>query len=91
MIPTLSWTPEGVRFIDQTKLPLEESYVLAVTYEQVAEAIVTMVVRGAPAIGVSAATASPSARCAQPPSRPRASLPNSTASAHAWPQPGPPP
>jgi methylthioribose-1-phosphate isomerase len=55
MIPTLSWTPEGVRFIDQTKLPLEESYVLAVTYEQVAEAIVTMVVRGAPAIGVSAA------------------------------------
>jgi methylthioribose-1-phosphate isomerase len=55
MIPTLSWTPEGVRFIDQTKLPLEESYVLATTYEQVAEVIVTMVVRGAPAIGVSAA------------------------------------
>src|ERR1035438_1127985 len=25
MIPTLAWTPEGVRFIDQTKLPLEES------------------------------------------------------------------
>lgn len=55
MIPTLSWTPEGVRFIDQTKLPLEESYVLATSYEQVAEIIVTMVVRGAPAIGVSAA------------------------------------
>ena len=55
MIPTLTWTPEGVRFIDQTKLPLEESYVLATTYEQVAEVIVTMVVRGAPAIGVSAA------------------------------------
>jgi methylthioribose-1-phosphate isomerase len=55
MIPTLSWTPEGVRFIDQTKLPLEESYVLATTYEQVAEVIETMVVRGAPAIGVSAA------------------------------------
>ena len=55
MIPTLTWTPDGVRFIDQTKLPLEESYVLATTYEQVAEAIVTMVVRGAPAIGVSAA------------------------------------
>ena len=55
MIPTLAWTPDGVRFIDQTKLPLEESYVLATTYEQVAEAIVTMVVRGAPAIGVSAA------------------------------------
>jgi len=55
MIPTLTWTPEGVRFIDQTRLPLEESYVVAATYEQVAEAIVTMVVRGAPAIGVSAA------------------------------------
>lgn len=55
MIPTLAWTPEGVRFIDQTKLPLEESYVLATDYEQVADAIVTMVVRGAPAIGVSAA------------------------------------
>src|SRR6266568_4836780 len=55
MIPTLAWTPEGVRFIDQTKLPLEESYVLATTYEQVADVIVTMVVHGAPAIGVSAA------------------------------------
>jgi len=55
MIPTLAWTPEGVRFIDQTKLPLEESYVLASDYEQVADVIVTMVVRGAPAIGVSAA------------------------------------
>ncbi|MDE3148293.1 MAG: S-methyl-5-thioribose-1-phosphate isomerase, partial [Acidobacteriota bacterium] len=55
MIPTLTWTSEGVRFLDQTKLPLEESYVLATTYEQVADVIVTMVVRGAPAIGVSAA------------------------------------
>jgi len=55
MIPTLTWTAEGVRFIDQTRLPLEESYVLATSYEQVAEVIVTMVVRGAPAIGVSAA------------------------------------
>jgi methylthioribose-1-phosphate isomerase len=55
MIPTLSWTPDGVRFIDQTKLPLEERYVLATNVEQVADVIVTMVVRGAPAIGVSAA------------------------------------
>jgi methylthioribose-1-phosphate isomerase len=55
MIPTLAWTPEGVRFIDQTKLPLDESYVLAATYEDVAVVIETMVVRGAPAIGVSAA------------------------------------
>jgi len=55
MIPTLEWTSEGVRFLDQTKLPLEETYVLAKTYQQVADVIVTMVVRGAPAIGVSAA------------------------------------
>ncbi|HUY95859.1 MAG TPA: S-methyl-5-thioribose-1-phosphate isomerase [Terracidiphilus sp.] len=55
MIPTLTWTPEGVRFIDQRRLPLEESYVLASTYEDVAQVIETMVVRGAPAIGVSAA------------------------------------
>ncbi len=55
MIPTLTWTPEGVQFIDQTKLPLEESYVLATNYQQVADAITIMVVRGAPAIGVSAA------------------------------------
>uniref|UniRef100_E6QIU9 Methylthioribose-1-phosphate isomerase (Methionine salvage pathway) n=1 Tax=mine drainage metagenome TaxID=410659 RepID=E6QIU9_9ZZZZ len=51
----MEWTSEGVRFIDQTKLPLEESYVLATSYQQVADVIVTMVVRGAPAIGVSAA------------------------------------
>ena len=55
MIPTLEWTREGVRFLDQTRLPLEEIYVLATSYQQVADAITTMVVRGAPAIGVSAA------------------------------------
>jgi methylthioribose-1-phosphate isomerase len=55
MIPTLEWTAEGVRFLDQTRLPLEETYVLATSYEQVADAITTMVVRGAPAIGVAAA------------------------------------
>ncbi len=55
MIPTLTWTDDGVRFLDQTRLPLEETYVLATDYGQVADAIATMVVRGAPAIGVSAA------------------------------------
>jgi methylthioribose-1-phosphate isomerase len=55
MILTLEWTDEGVRFIDQTKLPLEETYVLATSYQQVADVIVNMVVRGAPAIGVAAA------------------------------------
>jgi methylthioribose-1-phosphate isomerase len=55
MIPTLEWTNEGVRFLDQTRLPLEETYVLAKSHGDVAEIIRTMVVRGAPAIGVSAA------------------------------------
>jgi methylthioribose-1-phosphate isomerase len=55
MIPTLEWTPEGVRFLDQTRLPLEETYVLARTSDEVATVITTMVVRGAPAIGVAAA------------------------------------
>jgi methylthioribose-1-phosphate isomerase len=55
MIETLEWTEEGVRFIDQTKLPTEETYVVSKTYEQVADAIRTMIVRGAPAIGVAAA------------------------------------
>src|SRR5437870_3068550 len=55
MVQTLEWTDSGVRFIDQTKLPTEEAYVTCKTYEQVADAIRNMVVRGAPAIGVSAA------------------------------------
>jgi methylthioribose-1-phosphate isomerase len=55
MIPTLEWLPTGVNFLDQTKLPLEETYVLATDYKQVATVIRDMIVRGAPAIGVSAA------------------------------------
>src|ERR1700719_1999419 len=55
MIQTLEWTDMGVRFIDQTKLPTEETYVTCKSSEQVADAIRSMVVRGAPAIGVAAA------------------------------------
>jgi len=55
MIKTLEWTDAGVRFIDQTKLPTEEVYVTCKTYQEVADAIRTMIVRGAPAIGVAAA------------------------------------
>jgi methylthioribose-1-phosphate isomerase len=55
MVETVQWTAEGVVMIDQTRLPREVRYVTCRTYEEVAEAIVTMVVRGAPAIGVSAA------------------------------------
>src|ERR1700692_2503165 len=55
MIQTLEWTPSGVVFIDQTKLPTEEVYVTCTTHQQVADAIRNMIVRGAPAIGVAAA------------------------------------
>src|SRR5262249_19709696 len=54
MIQTLEWTDNGVRFLDQTKLPTEEVYVTCKTHEQVADVIRNMVVRGAPAIGVAA-------------------------------------
>jgi methylthioribose-1-phosphate isomerase len=54
MIQTLEWTDNGVRFLDQTKLPTEEVYVNAKTYQEVADVIRNMVVRGAPAIGVAA-------------------------------------
>jgi methylthioribose-1-phosphate isomerase len=54
VIQTLEWTDAGVRFIDQTKLPTEETYVTCTTHQQVADVIRNMVVRGAPAIGVAA-------------------------------------
>ncbi|HKQ53185.1 MAG TPA: S-methyl-5-thioribose-1-phosphate isomerase [Pyrinomonadaceae bacterium] len=55
MIKTVEWTDEGVRMLDQRILPTEEKYLMLRSYEEVAESIKQMVVRGAPAIGVSAA------------------------------------
>ena len=55
MVETIQWTDEGVVMIDQTRLPREEVYVTCRDYREVAEAIRTMVIRGAPAIGVAAA------------------------------------
>ncbi len=53
---TVDWTSAGtVRLIDQTRLPGEEVYIECRTIEEVAEAIRRMKVRGAPAIGVTAA------------------------------------
>lgn len=52
---TIEWKENRVVMIDQTKLPREESYVECRTYEDVADAIKRMVIRGAPAIGVAAA------------------------------------
>lgn len=55
MIKTVEWTNEGVRMLDQRVLPTEEKYLMLRSYEEVAEAIQKMVIRGAPAIGVAAA------------------------------------
>ena len=55
MIKTIEWTEEGVRMIDQRKLPAVEEYPTFKTYEEVAWAIKEMVIRGAPAIGIAAA------------------------------------
>lgn len=55
MIETIQWTSLGVVMIDQTRLPREEVYVTCTDHLQVADAIRSMVIRGAPAIGVAAA------------------------------------
>jgi methylthioribose-1-phosphate isomerase len=55
MIETIQWNADGVVMIDQTRLPAEETYVTCRSYGEVADAIRTMIIRGAPAIGVAAA------------------------------------
>ncbi len=52
---TVSWENNSVMFIDQTKLPNKLVYVRCKSYKEVADVIRKLVVRGAPAIGVSAA------------------------------------
>ena len=52
---TVEWKNDSVVMIDQTKLPNELVFVKYTDYNDVAEAIRTLVVRGAPAIGVSGA------------------------------------
>jgi methylthioribose-1-phosphate isomerase len=55
MVETIQWTDAGVVMIDQTRLPREQVFVTCRTYREVAQAIRSMVIRGAPAIGVAAA------------------------------------
>jgi methylthioribose-1-phosphate isomerase len=55
MLPTIEWKDDAVVMIDQRKLPASEVYVTCKTANEVAKAIKTMVIRGAPAIGVAAA------------------------------------
>src|SRR6185436_298378 len=55
MLPTIDWQDDAIVMIDQRKLPGQEIYVRCKTAPEVARAIKTMVIRGAPAIGVAAA------------------------------------
>src|SRR5512138_778037 len=55
MLPTIAREEDAVVMIDQRKLPAQEIYVRCKTASEVAKAIKTMVIRGAPAIGVAAA------------------------------------
>ncbi len=55
MLKTIEWADGGVVMIDQTKLPRTTEYVTCRDYREMADAIRTMVIRGAPAIGVAAA------------------------------------
>ena len=53
-IRTVEWRDGTVVMIDQRRLPLEEVYIHCRTWEEVADAIRTMAIRGAPALGVAA-------------------------------------
>jgi methylthioribose-1-phosphate isomerase len=55
MLPTIEWQGDTIVMVDQRKLPAQEVYVRCRSAQEVAKAIRTMVIRGAPAIGVAAA------------------------------------
>jgi len=55
MLPTIEWQGDVIVMVDQRKLPGQEIYVRCSSAQEVARAIRTMVIRGAPAIGVAAA------------------------------------
>ena len=55
MVETIEWKNDSVHMIDQRLLPAQQVIVECRTYQEVADAIKTMVIRGAPAIGVAAA------------------------------------
>jgi methylthioribose-1-phosphate isomerase len=52
---TIEWKGDHIRLLDQTRLPLEETYLEIKTVDELCEAIRRLSVRGAPAIGVAAA------------------------------------
>lgn len=54
---SLKFENDTLHFIDQTKLPFEETYISADSYERISEAIEKLEIRGAPLIGIAAAYA----------------------------------
>jgi len=54
-IETIRWLGDGIRILDQRSLPMKEEYLVLTSIDQVVDAIKTLAVRGAPAIGVAAA------------------------------------
>ncbi len=54
MVKTMEWQNDALEILDQTKLPIEISFIKCLTYKRVAEAIKKLEVRGAPAIGAAA-------------------------------------
>ena len=57
MMKTMYWKDNHLFLVDQTQLPDKKVYVECKTYQDVIHAIKTLMVRGAPAIGVAAAFA----------------------------------
>lgn len=55
MLPTILFKNNSIKMIDQRKLPNQEIYVICRNYKEAAHAISSMVIRGAPAIGVAGA------------------------------------
>ena len=55
MIPTIEWRAEGIRILDQTRLPAEEVFLDLTDLESLCEAILSLRIRGAPAIGIAGA------------------------------------
>ena len=53
----IRWEDSALYLLDQTRLPADERWLRYTDYREVAKAIQTMVVRGAPAIGIAAAYA----------------------------------
>jgi methylthioribose-1-phosphate isomerase len=54
-LTTIAWENDGVKLIDQTKLPESLEYIICKNHMEVADAIKKLAIRGAPAIGVAAA------------------------------------